>query len=220
FLATPVGPEHSVATTAPGRPRLPPSWLCAGELLVQCPGRGVQEVATREGEEEEETEEGEQGEGGQVGSQETATPPLTLPLTCAPAAAVPAPSAPGTPGAPARAGPRISVQSTAALRGGASLGAGTPCESRQSGGATRTQLRPWFSAPCQRGAAAGAGIARRSPRPRAARGGGSRTAGSRQTSRTAPGARVQRASSDPRGTTQPARALHNARDADEMVMAE
>ncbi|CAK0794781.1 unnamed protein product, partial [Prorocentrum cordatum] len=53
--------------------------------------------------------------------------------------------------------------------------------------------------------------------PRAARGGGSRTAGSRQTSRTAPGARVQRASSDPRGTTQPARALHNARDADEMV---
>ncbi|CAK0794791.1 unnamed protein product, partial [Prorocentrum cordatum] len=63
-------------------------------------------------------------------------------------------------------------------------------------------------------------IARRSPRPRAARGGGSRTAGSRQTSRTAPGARVQRASSDPRGTTQPARALHNARDADEMVMAE
>ncbi|CAK0794790.1 unnamed protein product, partial [Prorocentrum cordatum] len=142
------------------------------------------EVATREGEEEE-TEEGEQGEGGQVGSQETATPPLTLPLTCAPAAAVPAPSAPGTPGAPARAGPRISVQSTAALRGGASLGAGAEVES-----------------------------------PRAARGGGSRTAGSRQTSRTAPGARVQRASSDPRGTTQPARALHNARDADEMVMAE
>ncbi|CAK0794779.1 unnamed protein product, partial [Prorocentrum cordatum] len=112
-------------------------------------------------------------------------PPLTLPLTCAPAAAVPAPSAPGTPGAPARAGPRISVQSTAALRGGASLGAGAEVES-----------------------------------PRAARGGGSRTAGSRQTSRTAPGARVQRASSDPRGTTQPARALHNARDADEMVMAE
>ncbi|CAK0794780.1 unnamed protein product, partial [Prorocentrum cordatum] len=150
---------------------------------------------------------------------------------CARAAAVPAPSAPGTPGAPARAGPRISVQSTAALRGGASLGAGAEVESRadrrasdenqrglvQSGGATRTQLRPWFSAPCQRGAAAGAGIARRSPRPRAARGGGSRTAGSRQTSRTAPGARVQRASSDPRGTTQPARALHNARDADEMV---
>ncbi|CAK0794788.1 unnamed protein product, partial [Prorocentrum cordatum] len=104
---------------------------------------------------------------------------------CARAAAVPAPSAPGTPGAPARAGPRISVQSTAALRGGASLGAGAEVES-----------------------------------PRAARGGGSRTAGSRQTSRTAPGARVQRASSDPRGTTQPARALHNARDADEMVMAE
>ncbi|CAK0794789.1 unnamed protein product, partial [Prorocentrum cordatum] len=64
-------------------------------------------------------------------------PPLTLPLTCAPAAAVPAPSAPGTPGAPARAGPRISVQSTAALRGGASLGAGAEVESRAEGGARR-----------------------------------------------------------------------------------
>ncbi|CAK0794782.1 unnamed protein product, partial [Prorocentrum cordatum] len=176
----------------------------------------------REGKEEE-------GEREKVGSQETATPEArvysdeTIASTqnagealarCRTSIASQGP----TEGAPLLAGSGLGQR-----QGGTVHARGRPPCRRQALRARRARRRePGRELACRaRQPSVAARLSAQGPRssrgPRAARGGGSRTAGSRQTSRTAPGARVQRASSDPRGTTQPARALHNARDADEMV---